>query len=62
MPFIVEGIEFPSDRIADTATYDNPCQFPVGIPYVIVNGVAVVAEGEMTDERSGQFVKGTGAN
>jgi len=34
----------------------------VGFDYVIVNGVAVVADGEMTDERSGQFVKGKGAN
>ena len=26
------------DQIIDTATYDDPLQYPMGIPYVIVNG------------------------
>ena len=32
------------------------------VEYVIVNGVAVVANGEMTDARPGSFVKGAGAD
>ena len=48
--------------VADKATFEDPHQYSVGFDYVIVNGVAVVAEGIMTDERPGLFVKGTGAN
>ena len=33
------------DRVADPATYDDPEQYPMGIPYVLVNGrVAVDSE------------------
>jgi N-acyl-D-amino-acid deacylase len=29
---------FDYDRVRDTATFDDPCRFPEGIPWVIVNG------------------------
>ena len=48
------------DIVADMATFEDPHQYSVGFDYVIVNGVAVVAGGEMTDARSGEFVNGTG--
>ena len=53
---------FDPATVADKATFEDPHQYSVGFDYVIVNGVAVVAEGIMTDERPGLFVKGTGAN
>ena len=59
--FIADLVLFDPELVADKATFEDPHQYSVGFDYVIVNGVAVVAEGEMTDERSGQFVKGTGA-
>ena len=36
---------FDPATVASTATYDQPRSFPVGIPYVIVNGVVVVDDG-----------------
>jgi N-acyl-D-amino-acid deacylase len=39
---------FDSQTIADTATYDKPFSEPVGIDYVIVNGVIEVDHGALT--------------
>ena len=36
---------FNADEIIDRATFEEPLQFSAGIPYVLVNGVPVVAEG-----------------
>jgi N-acyl-D-amino-acid deacylase len=60
--FAADLVLFDPEIVADKATFEDPHQYSVGFDYVIVNGVAVVAEGEMTDERSGQFVKGPGAD
>jgi len=59
--FIADLVLFDPETVTDKATFQDPHQYSVGFDYVIVNGVAVVAGGEMTDERSGQFVKGPGA-
>jgi N-acyl-D-amino-acid deacylase len=40
---------FDPERIADEADYDQPFAEPVGIDYVIVNGVVVVARGSFAD-------------
>ncbi len=32
---------FDPERIRDVATFEDPCRFPEGIPYVVVNGVLV---------------------
>ena len=43
--YFADVVLFDPDTVIDTATYDDPVQFPVGIPYVLVNGqVAVDAE------------------
>lgn len=59
--FIADLVLFDPAIVADQATFEDPHQYSVGFDYVIVNGVAVVADGEMTDKRSGKFVKGQGA-
>ena len=38
---------------ADTATFEKPHGFAAGIPWVFVNGVAVVKNGEHTGARPG---------
>ncbi len=60
--FVADLVLFDPAVVADKATFVNPHQYSVGFDFVIVNGVAVVADGELTDERSGRFVKGPGAN
>ncbi|MFB6298734.1 MAG: amidohydrolase family protein [Halobacteriales archaeon] len=50
-------VVFDPARIASRATFEEPTQFPVGLPHVIVNGVPVVRDGETTDERPGSVVR-----
>ncbi len=59
--FVADLVVFDPETVADKATFEDPHQYSEGFDYVIVNGVAVVADGELTDERSGRFVKGPGA-
>ena len=44
-------------RSRSTATYDEPRQFPIGIPYVIVNGEVVVDGGEHTGALPGRALR-----
>lgn len=48
---------FEPDRIAETATYDDPRQFPIGIPYVFVNGQPAVWQDAQTDVRAGRTLR-----
>jgi N-acyl-D-aspartate/D-glutamate deacylase len=45
---------FDPGAVADTATYPNPRQYPVGIPHVVVNGVPIVRDGQMTGAQPGK--------
>ena len=56
--FVADLVLFDPDRVQDRATFNDPHQYTDGFDYVLVNGVPVVAEGELTDERPGQFVRG----
>jgi len=38
---------FDPARVIDRATFDNPAQYSDGIPYVLVNGVFAVRNGEV---------------
>ena len=58
---IADLVLFDPDTVSDKATFEEPHQYSVGFDYVLVNGVAVVADGVITDERSGRFVHGPGA-
>lgn len=48
---------FDPKTIVDTATYDDPIQFPEGIEYVIVNGEITVEGGEHTGVRAGKILR-----
>jgi N-acyl-D-amino-acid deacylase len=39
--------------VRDRATFEQPHAYPSGIPYVLVNGIPVVSEGEQTSARPG---------
>jgi N-acyl-D-aspartate/D-glutamate deacylase len=40
---------FDANRVIDKATYDAPLQYSEGIQFVLVNGVAVVKDGQLVD-------------
>jgi len=44
------------DKVADTATYKDPFQKPVGIIHVIMDGRFAVRNGEQTEERLGKIL------
>jgi len=52
---------FDPQAVRDRATYEDPSQYPVGIPYVIVNGVVVIDQGEHTGAKPGRVLRGRGA-
>lgn len=47
---------FDADHVMDNATYENPRQFPTGIPFVIVNGAVAVDNEACTGVLAGQAV------
>jgi N-acyl-D-aspartate/D-glutamate deacylase len=49
---------FDPAAINDTATYDNPHQYPDGIDYVIVNGNVVLDPKGLTGSRPGRPIYG----
>ncbi|MGB9023435.1 MAG: D-aminoacylase [Candidatus Bathyarchaeia archaeon] len=48
---------FDPARVADTATYLKPKAFPVGIEYVIVNGITTVARGKFLGRLNGHALR-----
>jgi N-acyl-D-amino-acid deacylase len=51
-------VVFDPMMVADQATYESPRRPPVGIMHVIVNGVPVIDEGEVTGETPGKTIRG----
>ena len=54
-------VVFDPETIRDVATFENPNQLSVGMKYVLVNGVPVIAEGKMTNALPGRVLRGPGA-
>ena len=52
-----DAVIFDPARIADTATYEQPRQYPEGIVHVFVNGVVTVRDGAMSGSRAGQVLR-----
>jgi dihydroorotase/N-acyl-D-amino-acid deacylase len=48
---------FNALEVTDRATFTDPHHYPVGIPYVIVNGTPVVDNGAFTNARPGKVLK-----
>jgi N-acyl-D-amino-acid deacylase len=51
---------FDPGKIRDHATFAEPHQLATGVVHVLVNGVAVVEDGEHTGAKPGQVVRGPG--
>lgn len=55
-------VVFDPATIADTATFEDPHRYAVGVRDVFVNGVAALREGEPTGATPGRAVRGPGFN
>jgi N-acyl-D-amino-acid deacylase len=56
--FMADLVIFNAATIKDTATYEQPHQYPIGIEYVIVNGVPVLDPKGLTGVRPGRPLYG----
>jgi N-acyl-D-amino-acid deacylase len=54
--FAADIVVFDRNTIAERATYAQPHQYPVGIPYVVVNGAVVVRNGSHTGAKAGHIL------
>jgi dihydroorotase/N-acyl-D-amino-acid deacylase len=50
---------FSAENVRDVGSYADPHHYPEGIPWVIVNGVPVVENGEFSAARPGQVLRRT---
>jgi N-acyl-D-amino-acid deacylase len=50
-------VVFDPAQVHDVATFDNPNQLSVGMQYVLVNGVPVIADGKATAALPGKVLK-----
>jgi dihydroorotase/N-acyl-D-amino-acid deacylase len=58
--FYADLVVFDPATVAERATYENAHQLSTGIPWVLVNGVPVVAEGRPTGAKPGRVLRGAG--
>jgi dihydroorotase/N-acyl-D-amino-acid deacylase len=56
--FAADVVVFDPDRVIDTNTYENPKSYAAGVPYVLVNGVLVIDEGDHTGATPGKVLHG----
>jgi N-acyl-D-amino-acid deacylase len=50
-------VVFNPETVKATATSKQPKQFPIGIPYVMVNGQVVIDQGEHTGAVPGRALR-----
>jgi N-acyl-D-amino-acid deacylase len=55
--YAADLVLFDPVTVADTATYESPRRQCTGIPYVFVNGVAVIADGRHTGALPGRALR-----
>ena len=58
--FVADLAIFDPDQVAETNSFDAPKSYPLGIPFVVVNGTLVIDGGEHTGARPGKVLKGPG--
>ncbi len=58
--YAADLVLFDEKTVSDQATYDQPHAYTTGIPWVLVNGIPVVENGQHTGQRPGQLLLGPG--
>ena len=54
--YYADLVIFDPAKVDDNATYDDPCKYPTGIPFVVVNGQVAVDNEKCTGIMAGQAV------
>jgi N-acyl-D-amino-acid deacylase len=50
-------VVFDAEKVRDLAEYKDPHHYATGVPYVIVNGVPVIKDGEHTGNKAGMALR-----
>lgn len=58
--FFADLVVFDPQRVIDRATFEQPHQYPVGIEFVVVNGVVTLERGTHTGAKAGRALFGPG--
>jgi N-acyl-D-amino-acid deacylase len=58
--FIADIVVFNPATVIDNATCEKLKSYPLGVPYVLVNGVVVVDKGRHSGARPGHVLYGRG--
>lgn len=58
--YFADVVVFDPATVQDHATYENPHQYATGMRHVLVNGTAVLSDGEHTGALPGRVVRGPG--
>ena len=56
--FAADIVVLNPETVADTATFESPHSYPIGIPHVAVNGKMVIENGEFTGSTPGKVLLG----
>jgi N-acyl-D-amino-acid deacylase len=54
---VADLVVFDPETVIDNATWEDPHQYPDGMPYVLVNGVPIVDQGKHTGARPGRVLR-----
>jgi N-acyl-D-amino-acid deacylase len=57
--YYADIVIFDPDKVIDRATWTNPHQYPLGIEYVLVNGIVVIQRGEHSGSLPGKILRKT---
>ena len=57
---VADVVVFDPGGVAGRATFEDPHQYPAGIPHVVVGGVHTIRDGEQTGRMGGRAVRGSG--
>lgn len=55
--YFADLVIFDQDTVSDVGDFVDPVHFPVGIDYVIINGQAVIEEGEYHKIKAGKVIR-----
>lgn len=58
--YVADITIFDPETIIDKGTFTDPCQYPEGIEYVLVNGEIIVNKGKYTGNRNGKVLRKKG--
>ena len=59
--FAADVVVFDAARVRETNSFEKPKSYAEGVPYVVVNGVLVIDNGQHTGAKPGKALRGAGA-